>query len=278
MAKLIFTLKAALKVPVDGSAISPDNLAGKSLKEIRSLQVWEGNRRVPLESLFEVEGETAGAQNGLTIELSGDLSKVKCLGAGMSQGTIVVNGDVGMLLGKGMKGGVVKVKGSAGSWLGLEMKGGTIEVDGNAGDFVGSAYRGSRKGMKGGRIIIKGNCGVEAGCWMRGGFIEVGGDCGIFPGIHMAGGTILVRGNCEGRAGAEMKGGKIIILGRVPSVLPSFEIEEVRGSVKVEGEKIQGPFYLFTGDLNEDGEGKLFVSAASNPHLKWWENYLEEWV
>lgn len=278
MGKLTFALKAALKVPVDGSTISPDNLAGKSLKEIRSLQVWEGNRKVPLEDLFEVEEESAGAQNGLTIELNGDLSKVKCLGAGMRQGTIIANGNVGMFLGKGMEGGSMKVKGNAGSWLGSEMKGGTIEVEGNAGDFVGSAYRGSRRGMRGGMIIIKGNCGVEAGCWMGGGFIEVAGNCGIFPGIHMVGGTILVRGDCEGRVGAEMKGGKIVILGRVPSVLPSFEIEEIRKAVKVGGEKIQGPFYLFTGDLNEEGEGKLFVSVASNPHLKWWENYLEEWV
>jgi formylmethanofuran dehydrogenase subunit C len=155
------------------------------------------------------------------------------------------------------------------------MKGGVIEVYGNAGDLIGAPYRGETKGMRGGTIIIHGNAGNEIGCWMMGGLIKVKGNCGLFPGIHMKNGTILIHGNTEGRCGALMKGGKVIILGKIPTILSSFTFEEVRSSVKANGEKIDGPFYVFTGDLNEEGSGKIFISTLNNTHLKFYEKYIE---
>jgi hypothetical protein len=46
--------------------------------------------------------------------------------------------------------------------------------------------------------------------------------------------------------------------------------------VKVDGEKIEGPFYRFTGDLADNGKGKLFVSKAKNPYLSIYDKYLED--
>jgi len=148
-------------------------------------------------------------------------------------------------------------------------------VKGNTGDYVGAGYRGTDLGMKDGTIVIHGNAGNEVGCWMTNGTIRIKGNVGLFPGIHMSNGTVLTEGNCAGRAGAQMRGGKVIIFGHIPTVLPSFSFEEIQEKVKFADEKIVGPYYAFSGDMNENGKGKLSVKVSANPHLKWCEQYLE---
>jgi len=244
------------------------------LEEIGKLQLWEGNRQRNLSDLFHIEGDGAATPEKLTIQVLGDVHKVRRIGAGMSAGEVIIYRDAGIHLGEEMRGGRITVGGSADSWTGAMMKDGVIEVKGNAGDYVGAAYRGSVKGMRGGTIIIHGNAGNELGLFMRKGLIKVQGSVGQFAGMHMKNGTILVRGNSEGRAGAEMTGGKIVVCGNVPSVLPTFSIDSVKPKVKINGEEATGPFYLFIGDVTEEGEGKLYISQASNPHLKFHEQYL----
>ncbi len=155
------------------------------------------------------------------------------------------------------------------------MKSGMIEINGNAGDFVGAASRGSRKGMAGGSIVIKGNSGSNVGSFMLSGIIRILGDAEMFPGVHMQGGTIHVEGNCSGRAGAHMTGGKVVVSGYMPNPLPSFSFEEVREQTRIEDEVVRGPFYVFSGDNNVDGNGRLFVSIEHNPQMKWCERFLE---
>jgi len=259
---------------VEAECISPDAFAGKNLDEIGKLKLWEGNRQRSLSELFQIEGDGSAKPEELTIQVLGDVQKVRRIGAGMTAGEIVIHRDAGIHLGEEMRGGKIMVGGNADSWTGAMMKDGVIEVKGNAGDYVGAAYRGSVKGMRGGTIIIQGNAGNELGCFMRKGLIKVHGSVGQFAGMHMKNGTIFVRGDSEGRAGAEMTGGKIIVYGNLPSILPTFSIDSVRGKVKVNGEEVTGPFYLFVGDLTEEGDGKLYVSQTSNPHLKFYEQYL----
>jgi len=238
------------------------------------LKLWEGNRQRNLGDLFHIEGDGSATPEKLCIQVFGDVHKVRRIGAGMSAGEIVIHRDAGIHLGEEMRGGKITVGGNADSWTGAMMKNGIIEVNGNAGDYVGAAYRGSVKGMRGGTIIIHGSAGNELGCFMRKGLIKVHGSVDQFVGMHMKKGTIFVVGDSEGRAGAEMTGGKIVVCGSVPSVLPTFSIDSVKGKVKINGEEATGPFYLFIGDLTEEGEGKLYVSQASNSHLKFYEQYL----
>jgi len=266
--------KRVFKVPIDAECITPDIFTEKSASEIAKLLVWEGNQKRTLGELFKIELQAKTESKEPTIQISGDLRRVRRIGAKMCTGKIVVDGDVGMHLGEEMKGGVITVAGSADSWAGCMMKNGTIEVKGDAGDYVGAAYRGSTLGMSGGTIIIHGNAGNEAGCFMRKGLIKIGGNVGQFAGMHMKDGTILVRGNSEGRSGAEMLGGKIIVCGHIPSILPTFTIDTVTPKAKADGEEVAGPFYRFLGDITENGDGKLFVSQTQNPHLKPYENYL----
>jgi len=267
------TPKKKFKLPVGAEAITPDRICGLSPGELKALPIWEGNRELSLGELFRVELDTSG-EDSVTVLMRGDLRHVRGVGSGMSSGRVVIKGDIGMYVGEAMRGGVIQVHGHAGSWLGSAMRGGLIEVFGDAGDFAGAARRGLTSGMRGGEIRVHGCVGWECGCWMSGGLITVDGDVGLFGGIHMKGGVLLVRGGAEGRIGAEMTGGKIVVLGEVPSVLPSFTFEGVRGDTKVGGERLEGPFYMFLGDLAEGGEGRLYVSAACNPHLKFYERYL----
>ena len=44
--------------------------------------------------------------------------------------------------------------------------------------------------------------------------------------------------------------------------------------VKVDGEKILGPFYKFIGDVADNGKGKLFVNKEKNPYLVSYEKFL----
>ncbi len=267
--------KRKFKFPIEAKNISPDIFAKKSSTEIAALQLWEGNKKRSLGDLFNIKQDSGSSSEELTIKIEGDASKLRNIGAGMSMGRIVVDGDAGMHLGEEMSGGEITVAGNAGSWAGSKMKGGTIEIKGNAGDYIGASYRGSTQGMSGGKIIIHGNAGYEVGCFMRDGVIKILGDVGLFAGIHMSNGTIFVQGNSEGRDGAQMINGKIVIVGQVPAVMPTFTVDSIKPKVKVGGEKIEGPFYQFIGDLADKGKGKLYVSKTKNPHLSSYEKYLE---
>ena len=260
------------KFPIEGKNISPDVFANKSTKEIAALEMWEGNRKLSLGDFFDIKMDDSSEE--LTIKIEGNVGKVRNIGFRMSMGQVIVDGDVGMHLGEEMSGGSIAVSGNAGSWVGSQMKDGTIEIKGNAGDYIGAAYRGSTKGMNGGKVIIHRNAGHEVGCFMRNGLIKILGDVGIFAGIHMNNGTIFVKGTSQGRAGAQMTNGKIILAGHSEDVMPTFTIDEIKATVKVDGEKIEGPFYRFTGDMADNGKGKLFVAKEKNSYLSFYEKFL----
>ena len=269
---LIVSPRRRFRVPVEAACLSPDRTSELTLEEIERLKAYEGNRLVKLGEIFRLREEGDASSDSVRLVLEGDFGKVWRIGEGMKSGEIVVKGDVGHFLGFRMLGGSIQVYGNAGSWVGAEMRGGVIEVHGNAGDHVGAVLRGERpsKGMCGGTIVVHGDVGAEAGAGMRKGAIIVNGNCGYLPGVNMSGGSILVRGSCRGKAGARMRGGKVVICGHAGEVLPTFYLDDVVESVKVKGEMIEGPFYLFVGDVLGDVGclGRLYVSVKGNEHLK----------
>jgi formylmethanofuran dehydrogenase subunit C len=264
------------KLPVIAECINPDVFQGKASQEIETIRIWEGNKQRKLGELFKVEEtKSEGQPEKAVITIRGNVSKVRRIGYAMKAGEIVIHGDVGMHLGEEMKGGRILVHGSACGWAGSMMRNGTIEIHGNAGDYIGAPYRGSFKGMRGGKIIVYGNVGNEMGTYMRKGVIKVYGSAGQFVGFRMREGTIYVQRDADTRAGASMTGGKIIIGGFLESVLPTFTIDSVKQKAKVEeDETAEGPFYLFLGDMTEDGNGKLYVHKAKNPQLSRYERFL----
>jgi formylmethanofuran dehydrogenase subunit C len=269
---IVLTPLKKFTFPVNAEIINPDVFQGKDTAEIADLTVFEGNKQRKLRELFKIEEDDAEA----TITINGDVSEVRKIGAGMKNGEIIINGNVGMHLGEKMAGGKITVNGDACQWAGASMKKGIIEIHGNAGDYLASPYRGSTEGMKGGKIVVDGDVGSDSGAYLHGGLIKIkGSNVGQFLGYHMSDGVIHVEKNARSRLGANMTGGKIIVSGVVEEMMPSFTIDSVKPKVKIDDtESAVGPFYVFFGDLAEKGTGKIFVSKANNPQLKSYEKYL----
>jgi len=269
---IVLTPLKKFTFPVNAEIINPEVFQGKDTAEIADLTVFEGNKQRKLRELFKIEEDNSEA----TITINGDVSEVRKIGAGMKNGEIIINGNVGMHLGEKMAGGKITVNGSACQWAGAAMKKGLIEIHGNAGDYLASPYRGTTEGMKGGKIVVDGDVGSDSGAYLHGGLIKIkGNNVGQFLGFHMSDGTIHVEKNASSRLGANMTGGKIIVSGVVEEMMPSFTIDGVKPKVKVDDtESAPGPFYVFLGDLAEKGTGKIFVSKANNPQLKSYEKYL----
>ena len=267
--------KNNIDMPIEADVISPDVFANKTLDEIKSLLVWQGNTRVPLSEFFEIKGENVPSKEP-TIVIDGDVSKVKYIGSKMSSGKIIINGNVGLQLGSEMEGGEIVVNGNADSWVGSEMKGGKIHVKGNAGDYIGNAYRGDWRGMKGGTIIIEGNAGNNIGGGALKGEIIIKGNVGQFCGINLRGGKIVIGGGAERNVGAEMIKGEIIICGTIDKFHPGFELVE-----EVDGKELglDGTFLKFTGDNSmKKPKGVLYASKEHNKHLIGLESRTENYI
>ena len=213
---LTLTLHTAPEVPLEAEALVPERLEGKTAAQVAAVGVLYGNQQAALGDFFRVEGQPDGE-----LRVVGDVARVKMIGAGMTRGRIVVEGNVGMHLGAAMSGGEILVAGHAGDWVGAEMSGGSIVVKGDAGHLIGSAPRGARVGMRGGEIIVHGSVGNELGNGMRRGFLAVGGDSGDFTGVNMLAGTVVVLGRLGWRTGAGMKRGSIVSC-RPAELLPTF--------------------------------------------------------
>ncbi|MDH4347284.1 MAG: formylmethanofuran dehydrogenase subunit C [Gemmatimonadota bacterium] len=213
---LAFTLHTAPAVPLEADVLSPTRLAGLGATDVARMPVVYGNQRAELGDFFTISGAPDD-----TIHLTGDLSRIKFIGAAMAGGRLFVHGTAGMHLGATMSGGVIEVEGDAGDWVGPEMTGGRIIVRGNAGHLVGSAVRGSTSGMQGGEILVFGHAGNEIGSGMRRGLVAIGGDCGDFAGVNMLAGTIVVFGQAGWRPGAGLKRGTIVAMKPV-ELLPTF--------------------------------------------------------
>ncbi len=268
MSEIILKPKAQPEVPLEANNITPDAFSGKSIDEIKNIDVWFGNEKASLSEFFDVEGEPSENASEIKIIIDGDVSKTKRIGEGMTTGEIVIKGSTNKYVGANMKGGKLTVEGDAGAWAGIDMEGGELNVMGNAGDYVGSAYRGDWRGMNGGVLTVYGNAGNEIAEYMLGGKLIVKGNVTIMPGIHMNGGTLIIEGNVIARTGGEMKGGTIVVKGHINEFLPGFEFLGVEKNPEVEGEVMQGSYFKFKGDNATKGaSGIVYAATKGNAHI-----------
>lgn len=243
--------KKEIKISVEAENISPDKFAGRSEKDIQSLEAWLGNHKTTLGELFSIKVEGSGAAADTKIVMEGNFSRVKRIGEGMTAGLIMIKGNVDMHLGAKMGGGKITLSGSADSWAGREMKGGELIIEGNAGYYLGAGYRGETCGMRGGKITVMGSTLDFLGEHMCGGEIIVKGNAGILAGISNNGGKIVIEGSTS-RPGSEMAKGTIIVNGTVAEMMPVFKPEGT--------EAVDGIVYKkYTGDVIVNGKGILYV-------------------
>ncbi|WP_367652330.1 formylmethanofuran dehydrogenase subunit C [Methanoculleus frigidifontis] len=238
-------------IPIEAETITP-----ASFLEGAEIQVWRGNRELPLDEVFAVTIEGAADRpEDVEIVLSGDTSRMKRVGEYMDAGRIVIDGDIGMHCGNFMSGGVIEIGGNADGWLGREMQGGTIICRGNAADYCAAGYRGGRKGMTGGTVEIFGNAGDFAAENLAGGTVIIHGNAGDMAGVELHDGTLIIKGDCRRPCG-NMSGGVCVIYGIAYDMLPTFR---KMGTEIRDGRE----FLSFTGDIANRGKGNLIVKDCT---------------
>jgi formylmethanofuran dehydrogenase subunit C len=217
MSSFTLRLRASPRFRIDVSTLTPDRLAGQKAGSIARLELPLGQRKISLGELFDVSGNAGDA-----LVFEGDCERLDRIGAGLTDGTIRVEGNAGAYLGLAMRGGEIAVSGSAGAYAACGLAGGTLRIGGSAGEFLGAALPGEHRGMRGGVVIVRGNVADRAGDHMRRGLMLIEGNCGDYCGARMGGGTIALAGRCGQRPGYAMRRGTLLFCDDAPSPGPTF--------------------------------------------------------
>jgi formylmethanofuran dehydrogenase subunit C len=251
---------------VDAEHLVPDRLASLDERDIATLPIRVGRRAVQLGELFDVRGGRAAR-----VRVTGNLQHVDGLGAGMSAGEMVVEGNVGDRLGAGMSGGWIDVRGSAGDAAGLAMSGGALRIVGNAGARLGAGEPGASRGMTGGEIVVNGDTGPAAAARLRRGLVVVTGTAGAEAGRAMIAGTLVAFGAVAAPAGRGSKRGSIVAFDaiEIPETYRyacTFQPTYIRllltylrrrYGVAVEDDALNGRFHRYCGDAGTVGKGEI---------------------
>jgi formylmethanofuran dehydrogenase subunit C len=194
---LTLTLQTQPPARLWAADLVPERLGALTASEVALLELRCGRETLAVGELFEVSG---APDEKLT--LVGDLRRFDGIGARMSRGELVVEGDVG-------------------AWAGAELAGGRLRVFGDAGARLGAAWPGARTGMTAGEIVVAGDAGEEVGAGMRRGLVAVGGATGSGAGLRMLAGTVIALGGIGAEAGIGNKRGSLVS-GRRVQPLPSY--------------------------------------------------------
>ena len=247
-------LVARLRTPLKQRADFADVLVGSwhslSSRDLAERPVYlESDGRVPLGEMFELRGEPNGQ-----IRFSGDLAMVDRLGAGLSEGEVIVESNLG-------------------NEAGLALAGGTLVVEGNVGARAGAAPLGFKRGMTGGEVVVRGSAGAGAGATMRRGLLVIGKKAGDQTGIGMIAGTVVVFGTAGSDVGLWSKRGTVVTLGRVtppPTYVYACTYQPVhlrllllrlgvRYGLPVRPRHIKGFYNRYSGDMAELGKGEILT-------------------
>lgn len=271
MSALRLTLRERPPQRVDLSPLTAASLTGKTLGEVAAIELPSGNRRLRVESLFTLAGKP-----GPELEIQGSIDQLDRIGAGMTEGRILIHGDAGAYLGIGMTGGRIEVEGSVGAYAGTGMRGGLLQIGGNAGDFLAAAIPGNHQGMLGGTIVVRGNTGDRTGDRMRRGAVLIDGDTGDYCASRMVAGTIAVWGKVGQHPGLAMRRGTLLLRQTPAALLPTFNDCGVHPLTVLtllarSWRSQQGKFATlpdsglrvrrFMGDLANDGRGEILIRA-----------------
>lgn len=217
MTALTFTLRGDPPERLDLSPLTPEKLAGMGLRDIERITVGLSKRASTVADNFRVTGSDIQ-----TIVFEGGNGRFDQIGAGLTGGSVRVDGDVGVQVGRNMSGGAVIVEGNAGPHAGSGMRGGRLEIRGDVGDHLGAPLAGELAGMNGGLLIVGGRAGAFAADRMRRGLIAILKGSGDHAGCRMIAGSLVVAGGTGAMPGYMMRRGSIF-LDRAPETLsPSF--------------------------------------------------------
>ncbi|MGE7414174.1 formylmethanofuran dehydrogenase subunit C [Methylobacterium tarhaniae] len=252
---------------LDLAGLTPAALAGLSEAEAARLGVGTGRRGLTLGDCF-----TIALDGSDELRIVGATDRLDRVGAGLSRGRIVVEGDVGQRLGAGMTGGTLTVSGSAGPFAGTAAKGGTIRIAGDAAESAGGAVHGAEVGLDGATLVIGGRAAERLGDRMRGGLI-LAKAAGAHTGSRMIAGTIVAE-EIGDHPGYGMRRGTLVAA-RHGALLPTF-VETGRQDLVVlkllatslkdlapeAAALLRAPMRRYGGDLATLGKGELFTRVG----------------
>jgi formylmethanofuran dehydrogenase subunit C len=250
---VIARLRTSLEQRADFADVLAGSWAALSSRELADRRVYlESGEAIPLGEMFDLEGEPKGR-----IRFIGDLAMADRVGAGMTEGEAVVEGNLG-------------------NESGLALAGGTMVVEGDVGARAGAAPLGFKRGMTGGEFVVHGSAGPEAGATMRRGLIVIGKKAGEQTGIGMIAGTVVVFGAAGADSGLWSKRGTVIALGRItPPATYLYACTyqpvhlrllltrlAVRYRLPVRPRHLKGFYQRFSGDMAELGKGEILTWTA----------------
>jgi formylmethanofuran dehydrogenase subunit C len=250
---LVAQLKAPLQQRADFSEVLAGSWTRLTAPEMSGRPVYlERDGQLPLGDLFDVRGQPEGR-----IRFLGDLDRADRLGAGLSEGEVLVEGNVGRE-------------------AGLALAGGSLDIDGNADARAGAAPLGFKRGMTGGELVVRGSAGPESGAAMRRGLLVIARSAGERTGLGMIAGTVIVFGSAGPEAGLWSKRGSVVALGKVtppatysyvctyqPAVLRLMLTRlSVRYGLSVQRKHLTGLYRRYSGDMAELGKGEILEWTA----------------
>jgi formylmethanofuran dehydrogenase subunit C len=206
-----------------------------------------------LGDLFDLGGDPNGH-----IRFSGDLMLADRLGAGLRQGEVTVEGNVG-------------------NEAGIALAGGALDIDGDAGARAGAAPLGFKRGMTGGELIIRGSAGPESGAAMRRGLLVIGKNAGERTGLGMIAGNVVVFGAAGTDTGLWSKRGSVVALGGVtPPLTYAYACTyqpihlrlmltrlRTKYRLSVTRKHLTGYYRRYSGDLAELARGEILEWTAA---------------
>lgn len=250
---LVARLKAPLQQRADLSEVLAQPWTILAARQMAERPVYlERDGRVALGDLFEIKGEPEGR-----IRFVGDLEKADRLGAGLGEGEVIVEGDVGRE-------------------AGMALAGGSLDIHGDAGPRTGAAPLGFKRGMAGGELIVRGSAGPEAGAAMRRGLLVVVGVAGERTGLGMIAGNVVVLGAAGPDTGLWSKRGSVVALGRItpPATYTyactyqpvhlrlMFTRLRVKYGLSIQRRHFTGSYRRYSGDMAELGKGEILEWTA----------------
>ena len=272
MSPLVFTLRDAPAQRLDLAPLTPDRLVGLSQSKVAAIQLQTTRERVLAGDVFKIRMGDA-----TQIHFEGGSERFDRIGAGMSQGEVSVDGDVGIQTGRLMLGGRLAIAGNAGPWAASGMTGGTLTIAGHAGDRLGGPLAGETLGMRGGVVVVRGNTGTRAGDRMRRGIIIIEGKADSHAGSRMIAGTIIVRGRTGRLPGYLMNRGTIVTVDGSDGLSPTFADSGVHDLLATAlmaryvqtyspgvAALLRRPWRRLLGDMAVIGKGEIFYPSVAN--------------
>jgi len=265
----VFTQKLHLPDRVDVSSLTPEKLSGLSVSDIEKLPLRLNTAGIKVGDAFTVE---AGEASQVIFRTTDD--GVEYIGAGLTSGEVIVEGNAGIYAGRAMKGGTLRVNGNAGDYAGIGKSGGLLVISGNGGDFVGAGLPGQTTGVSGGTIVVRGNVGQRFGDRIRRGVVIALGDAGPNCASRAVAGTIWVRGQVGDTPAQGLKRATLL-LEKAPPSLPTFldcgvhelgilrvllpSLDRLAGTDIAK--KASGRAHRHMGCIGVDGRGEVLVLA-----------------